>query len=156
MPRPCDHPTGPPRPDECRVCWKYVNVPAYRDVWDRASSARRVVARQAQPPDTGTGPGTELKAMLKGLGFSTCGKCSETAKRMDEGGPSWCRSNRFTIVARLVEARKAAGWLEKLRATGLALSSGLAFSLDPLDPLGSLVDEAIRRAEVRAVAGAIG
>lgn len=32
--RPCDHPTGPPSPDTCKVCYRYVHDPKYRALYD--------------------------------------------------------------------------------------------------------------------------
>ena len=39
------------------------------------------------------------------------------------------------------------GWTEKLRAAAVALSTGLAFKLDPQKLIGSLVDLAIKVAK---------
>ena len=57
-------------------------------------------------PQTKTGPGTELAALLKTIGIDAKEKgcqCKSHAKRMDREGPQWCRDNIDTIL----------GWLEK-------------------------------------------
>lgn len=101
----------------------------------------------APAPELSSGPGTELKAIFRSLGLPTCGPCHAWASLMDQNGVRWCRDNKQLIVARLREARDEATWFQKRRAEVLAIATGLAFHLDPLDPLGSVVDEAIRRAE---------
>lgn len=107
----------------------------------------------APPPGgpllAGGGPGTEMKAILQSLGLSEssgCG-CQDVARAMDQWGPSGCRLRKDQILAHLRQAQARAGWLAKLKAAGLAVASGLALRLDPLDPAPGLLDEAIRRAE---------
>lgn len=41
------------------------------------------------------------------------------------------------------------GWSIRLTAAALAAASGLAFKLNPLDPIPGLYDEAVRREELR-------
>lgn len=94
------------------------------------------------------GPGTQLHSLLAVLGItpqSGCG-CEGLAGEMDRGGVGWCKDNRDRIIAHLKEQADQRSWLEWARAGVRFVASGLAFKLDPLDPFGSLVDEAIRRA----------
>lgn len=93
-------------------------------------------------------PGTELKKLLAMLGFtakSGC-KCNSKARQMDTWGVAGCRAHEDEIVAWLREEQKKAGWLEKAGAVRRAAANAMTF-LNPLDPAGSLVREAIRRAE---------
>lgn len=93
--------------------------------------------------------GSELRAMLSSLGFRACGKCVDFANKMDEWGPDGCKERKQEIVERLREEAKQRGWFTKLRAAGLAALKNVP--INPLDPYGSLVDEAIRRSEKMAI-----
>lgn len=66
---------------------------------------------------------------------------------MDEWGAAGCREHRAEIVGWLQEAREKYGWSSRLTAGLRSVTSGLVFRIRLTDPLGSLVDEAIRRAE---------
>lgn len=103
------------------------------------------------PPAVVTGgPGTELKRLLGELGLtpvSGCG-CDDRAALMDSWGVAGCRERRAEILAWLTDAREKAGWRVTL-AAGLRALSGAIEGLDLRDPLGWLVDEAIRRADLR-------
>lgn len=91
------------------------------------------------------GPGTELKALLASLGLtaSGCG-CDRYAAQMDVWGVDGCQQRRADIVEHLREQRDKAGWGAVLTAAGRAAAQGLR--VDILDPLGWLVDEAMKRA----------
>lgn len=99
------------------------------------------------PP--GYGPGTELRAMLKELGVVEKPNCQCTAKanEMDMGGVGWCRRNRDAIVTFLKAGAESFGWGTVIGAGWRSLTSGLLWSIGVTDPMGGLVDEAIRRAE---------
>jgi len=91
------------------------------------------------------GPGTHLKRLLAELGVaekSSCG-CNKYASQMDAWGVEGCRSRRSEICSHLKEN---ATWRGKFTAAVKAIQTGIWIS--PLDPYGSLVDEAIRRAEI--------
>lgn len=96
------------------------------------------------------GPGTELKAILASLGPipRNC-KCNERARQMDVWGVAGCREHREQILAWLRQEKVKLGWLARLNAAVGAVRTGLAFHLDPRDVAGSLLDEAIRRAEAK-------
>jgi hypothetical protein len=95
------------------------------------------------------GPGTEMSSMLHTVGINPRSGCDCHAKalQMDKWGVDGCRENRELIVGWIREGAPRWSWSEKLRAVANAAISGLAWTLDPMDPYGSLVDEAIRRAE---------
>jgi hypothetical protein len=140
-----------------RTCAGRRELPAAKrdallDVWSGETPpplARYADAGAIRPPRTPAGPGTELKTLLAGMGITEASgcNCGSKAALMDAWGVEGCRSRQPEIVAWLAEQQKARGWGATLAAGLKAITSGLAFSLDPLDPLGSLVDEAIRRAE---------
>lgn len=51
MPRPCDHPDGPPQPETgCAVCRKYATDPKYRAFYDGPPPAPRPAARRVPVP----------------------------------------------------------------------------------------------------------
>jgi hypothetical protein len=58
-----------------------------------------------QPPATTSGPGTELKALLKTIGITASPGCScnKRAAAMDEKGCDWCEENVDEIVGWLRE-----------------------------------------------------
>jgi len=60
---------------------------------------------------------------------------------MDAWEPAGCMGNRELIISWLQEAYETASWLETIRAGWRC-----AWTLNPLDPFGSLFDEALRRA----------
>lgn len=94
-------------------------------------------------------PGTHLHLLISELGgkpTSGCG-CTAYAQQMDSWGVEKCREQRAEIVEHLRKAYKGTSYAELTKAIAKSVTSGLAFKLNPLDPLGSLVDEAIRRAE---------
>lgn len=93
-------------------------------------------------------PGTELKALLASVGLTPGGcECESRVSQMDAWGPAECLRRRAEIVAWLAEEQKRRGWVATATAAAHSLLSGLAFKLSLTDPLGSLVDEACRRAE---------
>lgn len=115
--------------------------------WCGHCHVRLGLHRASAAPAPG-GPGTELKALLSEMGLAElpgC-QCAARAARMDGWGVDGCRQRRDEIVGWLREGYAAAGWLDRLRAAGKALARGINWS----DPLGWLVDEAIRRAEAQS------
>lgn len=97
------------------------------------------------------GPGAELKAILSGLGINpgaTC-DCNSKAAQMNLWGVEGCKANRNTIVGWLKDGAPRWGWGDWVKAAANAVVSGLVLKLNPLDPFPSLLDEAIRRAEIK-------
>lgn len=91
------------------------------------------------------GPGTELKKIIADLeltGVKGCG-CGQKASVMDAWGVGGCRANRDTI-AKWIKKSLAKVSFGKRLAAYRKLRKADWFS--HLDPYGSVVDEAIRRA----------
>jgi hypothetical protein len=140
--RPCEA-VHPEPVHGCRLCWLAANDVRYQTLWELPASA----PREPSPFRTG-GPGTELQKLLASLGLTAGGcACEDRARQMDAWGPAGCREREAEIVAWLREEQAKHGWGETLRAAARAVADGLAFRLNPLDPLPGLVREAIRRAE---------
>lgn len=118
------------------------------------------------------GAGFEMKKLLSELGIPQgwCEGCKLRAKTMDDNGIEWCRANRATIVKwlqkaerdfardaaalargdgkeptdqQIAKAQNAQRW-----KVGWEAAKRILF-INPLDPFGSLIDEAIRRAEAK-------
>lgn len=95
------------------------------------------------------GPGTELKAMLASIGIEPVAGCAcrNVMRTMDRLGVAGCREHRGEIVMHIQQQMQGRSWRDKLAAAAKATANGLALRLNPVDIPGSLVDEAIRRAE---------
>jgi len=120
---------------------------------DEVGRRNRLLWTQIQNPDAKpapavSGPGTELTALLASLGIAPLSNCPCKARacQMDAWGPAGCREHRAVIIGWLNESWN---WKAAAGAARQAVVSGLATRLNPLDPVGSLVDEAIRRAEAK-------
>jgi len=95
----------------------------------------------------GDGVGSQLWKILESIQIShrsTC-PCMEWAERMNAWGPKGCQLARREIVEHMKASAKNYGWGDIAKAASKAVASGLAWKLSPLDPFGSLLDEAIRR-----------
>jgi hypothetical protein len=114
--------------------------------------AQQPVPAQPQPQFAGFGPGTEMKKLLHSLGIDpgpNC-DCNARASMMDHWGVKGCREHFQEIVGWLKDGQARWGWKEKLAAATKAVTTGLAFKLNPLDPFPGIVEESICRAEKRA------
>lgn len=101
-----------------------------------------------QPPAPAKGPGTELARLIKELRLrKDCSGCAFNAGQMNTWGVQGCRDNFDTIVGWLRESEETLGWVEKIKAAAMAVTSGLAFKINWDDPIPDLINEAIRRAE---------
>ena len=64
------------------------------------------------PQTKTTGPGTELKQLLSWFNINAkeggCG-CKSMQKKMDRGGPQWCRDHKEEILAHLEKEAKKRG-----------------------------------------------
>lgn len=112
---------------------------------------RETLQAVAKNPDGG--PGTELNGLIAGIGVEEkpgCA-CKSLMYQMDVWGVSGCRENRKEIVTTLKANYQRYGWGDVVKAAATAVANGLAFKLNPLDPWGSLTDEAIRLAEAKAL-----
>lgn len=110
----------------------------------------------------GTGPGSQLWLLLEAVSVRhtpTC-PCLDFAERMNAWGPAGCRLARQEIVDHLRDEQQRYGWARSIQAAAraatqaaAALAAGRRPWLNPLDPYGSLLDEAIRRAEASEMNG---
>ena len=94
-------------------------------------------------------PGTELKDLLSSIGiesFYEC-NCNQWVVEMDRWGIEGCLRNRKKIIRQLRRGVKKRGWWDLIQTGKLAIKESW-FKI--LDPIGSIVDEAIRRAEVKS------
>lgn len=137
---------------QCRVCGYRARRPGTRRTCD-------LYGPPAEPSPVelwGVGVGAELHKLLDRIGVplpTDCG-CVDFARQMNEWGAAGCRKRRSEIVQRLRERRGAEPWHVLAAITTRALLSPVGWQVDVLDPLGSLVDLAIRNAEAAPVAAA--
>lgn len=121
-------------------------VAAYRARWKADGYELPPLPDAAPAP---TGPGTEFKGLAESLGMKPVAGCSCAALRaeMDALGVSGCRRDRDRLLkaARLNYAEYSI-WA-KFKAAVRLPTSGLLLKINPADPVGSLFDEAVRRAE---------
>jgi hypothetical protein len=115
--------------------------------WRRTCKPKAVAIQSpALPPSDLTGPGSRLAEVLKSLGlptsYSGC-QCAARTRQMNAWAVSGCREHRGEIIGWLQEAAAATSWTDRLSAAVAAISAPW---FRPLDPYGSLVDEAIRLA----------
>ena len=107
------------------------------------------IPRPAIPPPPGVG--THIHRLLASLGAkpnSSC-NCNSLADEWDRKGIEWCKEHKDELVAKLRESYSRTDWPTVLRAAALSLG-GIAWQINWLGPLGSLVDLAIERAEKAA------
>lgn len=105
-------------------------------------------------PALGFGPGTELAALLASIGIKElpgCG-CKKKMAQMDRWGVNGCKERFEEIVGWMRDGYDKAGLLAKVRAAAFAAATGLAFKLEPGNPLPGLIREAIRRAQEKCPA----
>lgn len=134
----------------------------------------RPVAKVA-PWNANHGPGTELKNILESLGINSgpsC-DCNARAKQMNVWGVEGCKERREEIYKWIIENQERWGWKDKVKKAAddgveidkpvepkktwkdkfkvywKTVSTGLIFKLDVSDPVGSLIDLSIQRAEIK-------
>lgn len=90
-------------------------------------------------------PGEALSKLIRELRVKfNCKACAALAKKMKACGVDGCRIHRAEIVQAV---RSRIGEVSWLTVAAAALRAAFSFRIDLADPIGSLVDEAIRRAE---------
>lgn len=102
-----------------------------------------IPAAEPPPLNIGDGPGTEAVYITRDFGAPECDRCKEYARWMNAIGVEGCKQKRDEIIRHFEDEKKHLSWLELMLVGAKALANGL-----PLSPAG-LVDEAIRRAEVK-------
>lgn len=94
MPRPCDHPTGPPQPANCGVCAAYVRDERYRAKWDAVPqpNGKRVQLNQLPCVHLGADTGERRDCVAcggrKGVPIHGCvlhSTCSPTGRLVYNG-----------------------------------------------------------------------
>lgn len=131
----------------------------YRRAWDEGRGPGQVkggtpgkttvTRKPAQQPRRTKGVGDHLKDVTAELGITMkqgC-SCASLAAEMNRRGPDGCRAKREKLVAEMVKNAQRYSWGDVAWAAVNAVKTGLAWHINPLDPYGSLLDEAIRRAE---------
>lgn len=121
------------------------------------SSAGRMAARLSRvPPDLLAAfpqelpagrPGRELRLLLAEMGIKTDDACPCTSREqlMNLWGVTGCRDRREVIEGWLRQEASRLGWGAKIGGWLQAARTGLV--INPLNPAGSILDEALRRAE---------
>lgn len=124
-----------------------------RDPADRPKEEIKAVQvaspQQSAAPDEG--PGKELHALLHSIGIDMPEACDCRSKmaQMNAWKVQGCRDNFNTIVGWMRDGQTRWSWRDKIAAAAKAVATGLAFKLSWTDPFPDLVNEAIRRAEVK-------
>ena len=97
----------------------------------------------------GNGVGSHLWRLFSSLGVQHKPDCSclLLADIMNGLGPQGCREHREDLLRLMRKNQKKYGWHDYLKAGVNATLSGLAFKLNPLNPLPDLLDMAINLAE---------
>lgn len=126
------------------------SVEAFRKSRGRAVPGSPVLSvTEIRNDVTGEGPGTELKQVFESLGIrqkSGC-LCNIILRRMNNAGPEGCRSQRNELVEQIRTNATQFGIRHWAGAAARAVASGIAFRINPVDPIPGLFDEAVRRAE---------
>lgn len=79
------------------------------DMWTIDETHPSYPSKQKEQPKASSGPGTELKSLLKMIGITSspnC-KCNAHARQMDAWGPDRCEQEMPTILGWLEEQSKA-------------------------------------------------
>lgn len=94
----------------------------------------------------GDGVGSCMWKILDSIGIKHTANCPclDWAERMNAWGPDLCNKNRKQIIKHMKLSAKNYGWGDVARAIKKAIKNKLIYKLNPLDPFGSLLNEAIR------------
>jgi len=97
----------------------------------------------------GTGPGSQLWHLFSRLGIQHTAECSCVllADIMNSLGPQGCREQRAKLLKLMYKNKKRYGWHDTLKAAKNLIVLGWLFKINPMDPLSSLLDEAIKLSE---------
>ena len=134
-----------------RIVREHSHLLSKGDTSDRKAQSDRLRAIEA-----GHGVGSQIWRLLSEIGVRHEPNCSclGWAEKLNDWGPAGCRLARAEIIEHLQDERKRYGWARSIQAAARAaaqaardLATGQRPWLNPMDPYGSLVDEAIRLAE---------
>lgn len=122
-----------------------------KDRVNQAMQARPANERLAFPPAK---PKPQVGDILGGLfarlGVASCipgGGCQSTKGKMNAAGIQGCKDRRDEFIADIRERAKSVPASAWITAAAKAVTTGLMFHVNPLDPVPSLYDYAIRLAE---------
>jgi hypothetical protein len=125
----------------------------------RAETAERTQAEAAKKTGT-TGdpqkglPGTEMLQVTSELGIETyegCG-CKSVAAAMDVLGVEGCRRRRNELILQIDAGLEGWGWSQKLKAATAAMWKAVGMGVSVTDPVVSLFEISVDRAEKKAKA----
>ena len=102
--------------------------------------------RRGQPVRKTQGPGTEFETLAAEIGVTMTKNCTcaQLKNSMNRLGVAGCQRHRATLAAAVKKNYATMSWTAAIRAGWKAV-----WLVNPLDPFGSLVDEAVRRAEIK-------
>jgi hypothetical protein len=111
-----------------------------------ADQAAAAIPRKTAPDH---GPGTELALILKSLGIEPQSSCDCKGKQaqMNVWGVAGCRANLNTIIGWMRDGAGRWNWTDRFAAAAKAVTTGLAFQVNWLDPFPDIIEQAIQRAE---------
>lgn len=100
------------------------------------------------------GVGTALATIFQSLQISSdwCYGCTGLANQMNALKIDDCVARRDEFIAQIRERAKNVSYTTWVTAATLAVATGLAFVLNPFDPIPGIFDEAVRKAR-KAQAG---
>ena len=105
----------------------------------------------------GDGVGSQLWRVLQRLGIQHRPECSciILADIMNDLGPEGCcqPDNRELLLKLMQKNWKRYGWFDIAQASARSILTGLAFKVNPTDPLPGLLDYAIKLAETAQCSG---
>lgn len=89
--------------------------------------------------------GTILKRLFEHLGMRPSSKCNceALAREMDALGVDGCRRERDRLIGAIKANAHELSWSDLARSSWKAVFSGIAFHVNPHDPIASLFDMAI-------------
>jgi hypothetical protein len=120
---------------------------------EKASNKAAAIMRSTgRDPNRPPGVGDCFEQIAESIGLRGidmgCGTgCGLVKARMNALGPDGCRREYESLVDSLRRNKKKIGLKKQLAAIALSVWTGLAFRVDPLDPLPGMLTEAIRMAE---------
>lgn len=121
---------------------KYRDILTYNNYDSKRPKLEKIIS--------GNGVGSYTWRILDEIGIkhdSSC-SCLYWAERMNNWGPEGCRKYKEEIVKHFKNSSKNYGWGELTLAAIKSIKTGLAFKINPIDIYSSLLDEAIRLAEL--------
>lgn len=134
-----------------RPGWKALveSNPAYKKLWLAGAFPPRISRDTPYLTNRRKGVGDhmiDVTAELK-LAMKHGCSCKSLAAKMNRLGPEGCRRERASLVNELKKNAREYTWGDVAKAAAMALKTGLVWRINPLDPYGSMLDEAIRRTE---------